>query len=170
MSEKHGAAGAKSAADEEFISILKNVTIFAGFSEKALHRVFSNCPIIEKKAGETIVEEGQTASEIYIILQGKVSIVLDMKSDPFELAMFGPGDVIGEASVIGVQKHSATALAKEITELLVLTRTMLMEIYDRDKGTFSMLILNIARELARRLHHTNEILLEFSDKKKPAQK
>jgi CRP/FNR family transcriptional regulator, cyclic AMP receptor protein len=164
MSENKRAAGAKSAANEEFISILKNVTIFAGFSEKALHRVFSHCPIIEKKAGETIVEEGRTASEIYIILQGKVSIVLDIKSDPFELAVFGPGDVIGEASVIGVQKHSATAIAKEITELLVLTRTMLMEIYDRDKGTFSMLILNIARELARRLHRTDQVLLHYGKK------
>jgi CRP/FNR family transcriptional regulator, cyclic AMP receptor protein len=158
-------AAVKNTVDEVFIKILKNVTIFAGFNERELRRIFANCPVIEKAAGETIVEEGMPASEIYIILQGRVSIVLDRKSDPFELALFGPGDVIGEASVIGVQKHSATALAKETTELLVLSRSMLMEIYDRDKNTFSMLILNIARELARRLHRTDQVFLHYGKKK-----
>jgi CRP-like cAMP-binding protein len=67
--------------------------------------------------------------------------------------------------VIGIQNHSASAVAKEDTELSVLTRTMLMDIYDRDKNTFSMLILNIARELARRLHHTDQVLLHYGKKR-----
>ncbi|MCU0608484.1 MAG: cyclic nucleotide-binding domain-containing protein [Chitinispirillaceae bacterium] len=148
-----------------FMSLMKNVTIFAGFSAKELNTIFGECPITEKKKGEIIIEEGTSASEIYIILQGKVSIILDRTGDPVKLAVFGPGDCLGEASVIGVQKHSVSAIATECTELLVLTRAMLMEIYDRDKNTFSMLILNIARELARRLHRTDQVLLHYGKKR-----
>jgi CRP/FNR family cyclic AMP-dependent transcriptional regulator len=153
----------------ELFSFLKNVTIFSSFSLDVLHKLFCDCPRIDKKAGELIMEEGTPASEIYIIIKGKVSIILDMKSDPLELASFGPGDCIGEASVIGVQNHSASALAKEDTELFVLSRSMLMSVYEKDKDVFSMLILNIARELARRLYKTDQVLLHYGKRRSEPQ-
>ena len=148
-------------ATEAIVPILKNVTIFSGFGEEELCRIFKGSRLLTKKKGELIIEEGAPASEIFIILRGRVTIILDKDNDPLELAEFGPGDCLGEASVIGIQNHSASAVAKEDAELSVLTRTMLMDIYDQDKNTFSMLILNIARELARRLHHTDQVLLHY---------
>jgi CRP/FNR family cyclic AMP-dependent transcriptional regulator len=147
--------------NEAFYSFLTKVTIFSPFSPEVLRELFSECPRILKKAGEKIVEEGTPASEIYIIVSGRVAIILDAKSDPFELAEFGPGDCIGEASVIGVQNHSATAVVKQDAELFVLSRSMLMSVYEKDKDVFSMLILNLARELARRLYKTDQILLHY---------
>jgi CRP-like cAMP-binding protein len=150
---------------DEVLHVLRNVTILSGFDEQEILRIFNDCQIIEKKPGEVLIEEGMPAAEIYVILQGKVGIVLDMKADPIELAEFGPGACIGEASVIGVQNHSASVVAKTICEFLVLTRAMLMDIYDRDKSAFSMLVLNIARELARRLYKTDQVLLHYGKKK-----
>ena len=152
-------------AGDDLFSFLKNVTIFSSFSLDVLRELLGECPRIIKKAGELIIEEGTPASEIYIIISGKVSIILDMKSDPFELAEFGPGDCIGEASVIGVQNHSASARVKEDAELFVLSRSMLMSIYEKDKDVFAMLILNIARELARRLYKTDHVLLHYGKKR-----
>lgn len=151
--------------NEELCSFLKNVTIFSSFSLDVLQDLFGSCPRITKKAGDLIVEEGAPASEIYIIISGKVSIILDIKTDPFELAEFGPGDCIGEASVIGVQNHSASARVKEDADLFVLTRSKLMGVYEKDKDVFSMLILNIARELARRLYKTDQVLLHYGKRR-----
>ena len=152
-------------ATADIIPILKNVTIFSGITDEDLQRIFKSSPLIPKQAGETIVEEGASASEIFIILRGKVAIILDRNNDPLELAVFGPGDCIGEASVIGVQQHSASAVVKEDAVIIALTRSMLMDIYEQDKNAFSMLILNIARELARRLHHTDQVLLHYGKKR-----
>jgi CRP/FNR family cyclic AMP-dependent transcriptional regulator len=148
-------------AGNEIFSFLKNVTIFSSFSLDVLRDLLGDCPHISKKAGELIIEEGTPASEIYIIISGRVSIILDLKTDPFELAEFGPGDCIGEASVIGVQNHSASARVTEDAELFVLSRSTLMSIYEKDKDVFAMLILNIARELARRLYKTDQVLLHY---------
>jgi CRP/FNR family cyclic AMP-dependent transcriptional regulator len=143
----------------ELIPVLKNVTVFAGLNDDDIVKICSNCTILQAKAGEIILEENQPATEIFIIVKGKVKIVLNLKEDPFELIEFGVGDCIGEASVIGIQNHSASAVTIEDATLLVLSRNVLMHIFDTDKGLFSFLILNIARELARRLHHTDEVLL-----------
>jgi CRP/FNR family cyclic AMP-dependent transcriptional regulator len=155
------AQGENNGSGNELFSFLKNVTIFSSFSLDVLRELLGDCPRIFKKAGELIIEEGTPASEIFIIIKGRVSIILDLKSDPLVLAEFGPGDCIGEASVIGVQNHSASARVKEDAELFVLTRSILMSIYEKDKDVFSMLILNIARELARRLYKTDQVLLHY---------
>jgi CRP/FNR family transcriptional regulator, cyclic AMP receptor protein len=90
-----------------------------------------------------------------------VTIVLSLEDEPIEIMEFGPGSCIGEASVIGIQAHSASAVVIEDATLMVLSRQVLMNLFEEDKALFSLLILNIARELARRLSHTDEVLLHY---------
>jgi CRP-like cAMP-binding protein len=148
----------------ELFLVLKNVTIFAGVKEDALRTLYNDCRIIDFKKGETIIREGEPATEIFIILKGRVRISLNIPQGPMELIELGPGHCVGESSVIGVQKHSATALVLEDASLMVLTRKVLMDLAQYDKDLFSLLILNIARELARRLHHTDAVILNNSIK------
>ena len=146
---------------EHAMSMMKHVTIFAGINETNIRQIYDNCTIIDTKAGDIIFQEGTPATEIYLILSGKCSVILNLGEDPMEIVEFGPGNCIGESSVIGVQHHCASVLAKEDSVLLELSRKMLMDIFENDKGLFSMLIINIARELARRLHNTNQLLYQY---------
>jgi CRP-like cAMP-binding protein len=90
-----------------------------------------------------------------------VKLVINEKSDPLELIVFGEGQCFGETSVIGIQPHAATAIAVEDTELIVLSRNALLSLMKTDIELFSILTLNIAREACRRLHKTDEILLHY---------
>jgi CRP-like cAMP-binding protein len=141
--------------------VLKEVKILSGFSDAEIEKISANCMVTEYHAGDIIMEENTPASEIFIVLKGRVSIYQGPKNDSVELIEFGPGGCIGEVSVIGILNHSASAIVTEDVLLLVLSRNSLMEIFNSDKELFSMLILNIARELARRLFHTNEILMQY---------
>ena len=150
---------------KELLAVLKKVTIFSGIDDDKLEQVYSGCDIVKRKAGNIIVEEDTDATEIFILLTGRVKIVLNIKEDPIEIVELGPGSCMGEASVIGIQKHCASAILTEDSELLVLSRKVLMDIYAKDKELFSMLILNIARELARRLYQTDKVLLKYTHHK-----
>ena len=150
---------------DDILPIIKNVTIFSGFSDSQVRVIFENCTIVDVKIGEIILLEATPATEIFIILSGKITIVLGLKSDdPIVLSEFGSGNCIGEASVIGIQDHSASAVVTEDATLLVLSRQVLMKKFLIQINLFSLLILNIAREIARRLHHTDEILLHYGKK------
>ncbi len=151
---------------EDVLPIIKNVTIFSGLSDSEARTICESCSVLLAKVGEIILQEATPATEIFIILNGKVTVVLGLKDDPMVLTEFGPGNCIGEASVIGIQEHSASAVVTETATLLVLSRQVLMNIFETDKSLFSMLILNIAREIARRLHHTDEVLLHYGRKDK----
>lgn len=146
----------------EYLGLLRGVTIFSGLSDEELVRLCKTCDILRLPEGDSVVREGMPATEIYIILDGEVEIVLNAEHEAISLAILGPGNCIGEASVIGVQSHSASAIVKKDARLLLLSRNTLLSILQDDKGMFSLLILNIARELARRLRHTDEILLHYT--------
>ncbi len=151
---------------QEILPILQSVTIFSGFSEAQIREICCRCSIIDAEVGYVLLEEKMPATEIFILLNGKVTIVINLKSDPFEVIEFGPGHCIGEASVIGIQDHSASAVVMEDATLLVLSRQVLMDLFNSDKGLFALLILNIARELARRLHRTDQILFHYGKHEK----
>lgn len=145
----------------DILHILKKVTIFSGLCEKDICTIYENCDIMDANIGDVLLKEGTPATEIFILLCGRISIMLNIDQTPLEVGDFGPGHCIGEASVIGIQNHSATAVVMENTTLLVLSRKVLMSLYESNPVLFSHLILNIAREIARRLHHTDEILLHY---------
>jgi CRP-like cAMP-binding protein len=146
---------------DQILPILQKVTIFSGFTEMQIRDICNKCSIIDAESDDVILEEKMPATEIFVLLIGKVSIVLNLKEDPLEVIEFGPGNCIGEASVIGIQEHSASAVVIENATLLVLSRQVLMGLFENDKGLFALLILNIARELARRLHRTDQVLFHY---------
>lgn len=150
---------------EELYAKLKTVTIFSGIDNKNLEQIYSKCKIVNNKKGDVIIEEETDATEIFILLKGRVKIVLNLKKEPLvEIVELGPGSCVGEASIIGIQKHCASAIIMEDSEVLVFPRQVLMDIYNKDKELFSLLILNIARELARRLYRTDQALLKYKSK------
>ncbi len=146
---------------EELHPLLKKVTIFSGIDDKNLEQIYSQCKVVEKKAGEVVITEGTDATQIFIILKGTVKVVLNLDKEPLEITILSAGNCVGEASIIGIQKHCASAVIEEDAEVLVFPRHVLMDIYNNDKELFSLLILNIARELARRLYKTDQALLKY---------
>jgi CRP/FNR family transcriptional regulator, cyclic AMP receptor protein len=146
----------------DLLSVLRQVTIFVGLKEEGLVRIARDGSVASFSQGDILITEGTPATDILIVLEGKVKIVLDLAHEPLELFEFGPGNCLGETSVIGILDHSASVIAMEDTRVLVFSRSLLMDILHDDTEFFSLLILNIARELARRLHRTDEILLHYT--------
>jgi len=146
---------------ENIIPVLDKISIFAGLTDTQLQKVFKLLQKVSYAKGETIFERGSTPSYIYVIKKGEIKLVAEVEDTPLELMLFSSGQCFGETSVIGIQPHSASAVAVENSDLIVLSREALLSLFDSDKELFSILILNIAREACRRLNKTDEILLHY---------
>ena len=155
---------------DELLTTLRSVTIFAGLNDEHLAALISECAQLDFAPGEILIREGTPASDSYIIIKGRVSVFLEQGGRVVSITEFGPGDCVGEVSVIGILNHTASVKALEPTAVLVFAKKLLMDFFHTDPRLFSLVILNIARELARRLHHTNEILMHNTDAGRPAQK
>lgn len=149
---------------KKVIPILNKISILAGLNDGQLYDIFRMLEKITYPKNEIIFEQGDKPSYIYIIKKGRIKLFVENGDSPFELVTFGEGDCFGESSIIGIRPHAATAIAQEDTELIVLSRTTLMSLYETDIHLFSTLILNIAREACRRLNASSEVMLQYVNK------
>ena len=143
------------------LAILDRTPLFGGLSDAQLCQIFFRLKKVDYRANDTIFHQGEPSSYIYVVLSGVVRLVFDVEDHPLVKQELLPGDCFGETSVIGIQSHSASTVVDQDAELMVLGKEDLMDIFAEDKELFSQLILNIARETCRRLHETDELLLQY---------
>ena len=144
--------------------ILRKIPIFGGFDDDQLYKIFSVLEEVRYTEGDFIFKRGEAPTHIYLILKGKVQFVKKTKKNYHMIFEFGEGDCIGEASVIGLYPHTLSAIAAEDVELVIISKNSLLNFYEIDKELFSHLMLNICREISRKLSMTNDLLLHYIDK------
>jgi CRP-like cAMP-binding protein len=152
---------------ENVLPILNKIAILGGLDDAQLYTVFRLLETEHYCRGEFIFRQGDAPSHIRIVRSGRVRIVENVDGTPLELFEFKTGDCFGETSVIAIHPHTASAVAVEDTELLVIPREKLFALYDDDPKLFGMLALNIAREACRRLNKTEDIMLHYALVGKP---
>ena len=75
------------------------------------------------RRGDIVVEHGKTSNALFILLTGRAQVLTaDTRGREVILAMLGPGDYVGEMSLIDNEPHSATVRADVITDTLVVAR------------------------------------------------
>lgn len=75
------------------------------------------------QAGSMIFSEGETGDEVFIVESGQVSIIKRLSDgSPLLLGHRGPGNLIGEISLLSDAPRTASALALEPTVLLAFSR------------------------------------------------
>ena len=141
---------------------LRDVGLFGGLGDEALQQLVSNLKIMKRAADEVIFSEGDQAREFYVLLRGEVEIFKALKGGAeARLATLNPGHWFGEMSVLDVQPRSVSARAMSPCRLLVVTSHDLDVLYRRDLKAYTLVVLNVARELARRLRLVDELVADF---------
>ena len=59
-----------------------------------------------------------------------------------------------------IHQHTISAVALEDTSLIILSRHALYQLHQEEVGPFALLLMSIARELARTLQFMDELLLK----------
>jgi CRP/FNR family cyclic AMP-dependent transcriptional regulator len=99
---------------------------------------------------------------MYVVLRGEIEVLKRSKSGiEARVALLGPGDWFGEMSIVDVQPRSATVRALAAGRLLRVTSSDLDALYRYDVKSYSLIVLNLARELSRRLRVADSILADF---------
>lgn len=104
------------------------------------------------KRGEVLVEQGQKSNALAILLTGRARVMsADSRGREVILATLGPGDYIGEMSIIDNEPHSATVRAEVQTDVLLLGRAD----FARCLSENASMSLVVMRGLVKRLRHAD---------------
>jgi CRP-like cAMP-binding protein len=136
-------------------SALQKHSLFGGLLTEQIDRI--RCLMTEEsyESGDVIILEGSVNDKIRFITDGRVSIV-KQGTILFELT---EGETFGEMEVLDVMPTAAAIKALEATTVISLSNRDLREIYKTDIKAFAIIVMNLARDLSRRLRRMDDRVL-----------
>jgi CRP/FNR family transcriptional regulator, cyclic AMP receptor protein len=142
---------------------LREIGLFGGLEDSVLEQLCSALSVIELNSGATVFQEGDSGREMFVLLDGEMEVHKRSKrSHEARVALLGPGDWFGEMSILDIMPRSATVRVIAPSRLLRITAHDLDALYRRDVKSYSLVVLNIAREMSRRLRVADGILAELA--------
>ena len=141
---------------------LRNIGLFGALSDDVLAHLADTLSVELPSAGDTIFREGEDASAMYVVMNGEVEVLKRGKRGvDARVALLGPGDWFGEMSIVDIQPRSATVRALAPSRLVRISAAELDALYRFDLRSYAIVILNLARELSRRLRVAYGILADL---------
>ena len=102
------------------------------------------------KRGSLMFIEGESSTEMFIIRSGKIRILKQEGDKTIELALLGPGSVLGELSLLDHQPRSATAQVVEDLKATVIDE----KLFNHTMKTIPNWLSNIIQVVVKRLRDT----------------
>lgn len=142
---------------------LRDIGLFGGVSEAGIEVLASELPSFRAEPGGLIVREGDSSNEMFIVISGELEVVKQaLDGSSVRVAMLGPGDWFGEMAILNVHPRSASVRALAPSLLLSMDAEQVERLlYRRDVKDYALVLMNISRELGRRLRVADGILAQF---------
>lgn len=144
------------------VGALSAARLFAGLSADDLELVASAVRRIDLEAGRTLWQQGEEADGLYVIVSGEVAISSRLPGDrEVELARLGPGETMGELSVLDGGVRTAGARTTAPTTILVLGRREFAALLSATQPSALALRRSVVRTVAVRLAGRHAALAAF---------
>jgi len=141
------------------LRLLQDMPIFGGVSREALEFVLEDAPVVERRPAEFFFRDGQEGRAVFVLERGRVAVIRRWKGRDVRLAELGVGDCFGEMAIIDFGPRSASVQALELSAAIELSTSRIHSLYEFDIKQFTLVQMNLARELSRRMRHSDEVLL-----------
>ena len=151
---------------------LEHISLFEGMTENQIESVKQVMTTRFFEKGDTIISEGETGDELFVLLNGSIAISKRMTlqsstgRDQRDKSLIQLKDsdhvFFGEMSLLRNLERSATVRALTETRLGVLTTDQVMKIADEDPQFGYLLFYNIGRTLADHLRRANKDILKLT--------
>ncbi|MBL8503824.1 MAG: GGDEF domain-containing protein [Rhodocyclaceae bacterium] len=133
--------------------VLGQSKLFRHISIDAIEEVLAECPVHALASGDVLIEPEQENHAVFIVLEGELSVQLAGR-EAFEVTHLGPGECVGEISMVDGQRPSARVEAAGPARVLVLGHAAMWALLNRSHGV----AFNLLWILSGRMRDHNKAL------------
>ena len=145
---------------------LRQNRLFQGVDSATIELLLRELKPEMANPGDCIIREGDAADVMFAIVDGELEVLSHGGGNNADVrvALLGPSDWVGEMALLGTsQPRSATVRALAPSTLVRLPAAAMKRlIEERDVAQYTRIILNIARELGRRLRVADRLIAQSS--------
>lgn len=138
------------------IDSLRKAQLFIGLAPDELARIAPLCQQRAYNKGDTILSQGETTRELFIVEQGTVEVSLGTAETSTPLINLGTGQVFGEMTLVDRGARSATVKAiKDGTVLYVIPHEAFLQLCEADNHIGFIVMRNLAADMSLKLRYYN---------------
>jgi predicted RND superfamily exporter protein len=135
----------------------ESIPLLKGLRKSQARIVAIMSRVVKVPAGRRIINDGEKASEMYVVIDGRLRTTIEGEDGPVEIATHSRGDVVGEAGLF-YENRTANVDTLEDSRLLCLTQENLDRLARRYPYIATKVFRNLNRVLATRLFKTTHRL------------
>ena len=144
--------------DSARFELLQGMPIFGALRKDVLEYLLSVMRRRRIPMGEFVFHEGDAADSLFVLESGRLSVLKMHERREVQIGQLNRGDCFGEMALVDMMNRSASVRAECDSELLELTLTDLASLWERDIEQFTLLQMNLGREISRRLRRSDQRL------------
>ena len=135
------------------LDLIRRVSLFSMLTPEQAEALAATVSKKRFKRGQILVEQGKKTDALFIVLTGRTRVLMtDNKGREVILATLKSGDYVGEMSLIDNEPHSASVVADQQVDVLVLGRDSFL----RCLGENIEMAHSVMRVLVQRLRKASE--------------
>jgi signal transduction histidine kinase len=135
---------------------LRKIPLFADLSDEDTNQICRSSRRLTVAAGTRVIEEGAPGDALYVVLAGEVEVSKNDSGREIVLANRGPGEVLGEMSLLEQRPRTASVRAVRESELLEISSDMFRQLLESSPS----LATTILRTVAARLRSTESSMMQ----------
>lgn len=140
---------------EELTSFLANVPLFHELNNRQLKKIAGRFTPRTYYPDDVIVSQGKSGFGMFMVIRGHAKAVVELADGSKTVVNeFGSADFFGEVTMLDGGPRTASVVATEETECLILDRIEFIALMHRD----AEMATKIAVALAKRLRYTTSMI------------
>lgn len=148
---------------EDYSKLLGSNSLFGGLTKEKLSKVASFLKAENFPKGTSVIKENEVGDRMYLITKGEVEVLKYSKENKAteSIAKLAEGDSFGEMELIDIQPRTASVTSLTNLETVSFCNEDLLKLSQEDLETFSIIVVNIARIISRRLRKMDEMMVSI---------
>ncbi len=127
-------------AANKYIEKLGALPLFSSCSKRELTRIARAGDEVQVEKGAQLVDQGEMGREAFVILEGEAAV----KRNGRKIATLGPGDPVGELSLLARSPRNASVYAETDMSVFVLSAQRFNAVLDEAPGLSRKLLAFLA--------------------------
>jgi len=132
--------------------LLSRMELFRGLEAAELERIAARLTVVDVPAGSLLFEEHAPRRNVHLVERGEIEVYQRLPGGGEKrLAWFGPGDFLGEGSLLDDYPHSSCARALVDCRIRRLPREQFQEMLADDPALAAKVLARAVRVISRRM-------------------
>lgn len=143
---------------EAHVELLQRMPIFGGVREETVIFLLGFCQRVEVTKGDFFFREHDMGDCLFVLEEGRAAVLKSWRGVDRILQTLTAGDCFGEMAVIDHCERSASVQALDACKAIRMSSADLHRIYAHDLKQFTLIQMNMGREVCRRLRDADQRL------------